>query len=392
MWKTAITSLVAAIVGGALVFGGITYVVPQRDAAVTGATTTTTAPDSGAKTSQRALSPAEVYERFNNGVVHVRSAFTGARTDFFGFPIVETQVAEGSGFIIDGTGLIVTNAHVVEGSNVKASRITVVLSDKSEVEAKLLGTDINTDLALLKIDPGKRELEVLELGDSSKLKVGDSVYAIGSPFGLEGTMTEGIISALNRTIDSPNGQFKIRNVVQTDAAVNPGNSGGPLIDATGKVIGVNSQIAARSGDFAGVAFAVPSNTVRDITAQLEDEGRASHPWVGISGIEINKEFADLMKLPVDRGVLIVRVFQGSPAAVAGIKGGDKRLITSQGEIIIGGDVVTKIDGVTIATMDELVGIVRDNKVGETIELEIYRGGKKESLSLKLGELPQSTSE
>ncbi|OFW31988.1 MAG: hypothetical protein A2074_08230 [Candidatus Aquicultor primus] len=392
MWKTAITSLIAAIIGGALVFGGITYVIPQEDSATTKATTTTSAPDTGAKSSQQALSPAEIYEQFNNGVVHVRSVFTGARTDFFGFPIVETQVAEGSGFIIDNTGLIVTNAHVVEGSNVKASQVTVVLSDKSEVEAKLLGTDINTDLALLKIDPGTRTLEALELGDSSKLKVGDSVYAIGSPFGLEGTMTEGIISALNRTIDSPNGQFKIRNVVQTDAAVNPGNSGGPLIGVTGKVIGVNSQIAARSGDFAGVAFAVPSNTVKDIAAQLKDKGRASHPWVGISGLEINKELADLITLPVDRGVLIVQVFQGSPAAAAGIRGGDKRLITNQGEIIIGGDVVTKIDGTMITTMDELISIVRDNKVGETVELEIYRGGKKESISLKLGELPQSASE
>ena len=392
MWKTAITSLIAAIIGGALVFAGITYVIPQEDSGTTKATTTTSAPDTGAKSSQQALSPAEIYEQFNNGVVHVRSVFTGARTDFFGFPIVETQVAEGSGFIIDNTGLIVTNAHVVEGSNVKASQVTVVLSDKSEVEAKLLGTDINTDLALLKIDPGTRKLEALELGDSSKLKVGDSVYAIGSPFGLEGTMTEGIISALNRTIDSPNGQFKIRNVVQTDAAVNPGNSGGPLIGVTGKVIGVNSQIAARSGDFAGVAFAVPSNTVKDIAAQLKDKGRASHPWVGISGLEINKELADLITLPVDRGVLIVQVFQGSPAAAAGIRGGDKRLITNQGEIIIGGDVVTKIDGTMITTMDELIGIVRDKKVGETVELEIYRGGKKESISLKLGELPQSASE
>ncbi|MDI6815681.1 MAG: trypsin-like peptidase domain-containing protein [Actinomycetota bacterium] len=392
MWKTAITSFIAAIIGGALVFGAITYIIPQEVLTTPGATTTTTMPDSGAKTPQPTLSPAEVYERYNSGVVHIRSVFTGERTDFFGFPIVETQVAEGSGFIIDNAGLIVTNAHVVEGSDVKASQITVVLSDKTEVEAKLLGTDINTDLALLKIDPGKRKLEVLELGDSSKLRVGDSVYAIGSPFGLEGTMTEGIISALNRTIDSPNGQFKIRNVVQTDAAVNPGNSGGPLISVTGKVIGVNSQIAARSGDFAGIAFAVPSNTVKDIVAQLQDKGRASHPWVGISGIEINKELADLITLPVDRGVLIAQVFQGSPAAVAGLKGGDKRLITNQGEIIIGGDVVTKINGTMITTMDELIGIVRDNKVGETIELEIYRGNNRQSISLKLGELPQSTSE
>jgi S1-C subfamily serine protease len=392
MWKTAITSLIAAIIGGALFYGATTYIIPQKDVKATGATTTTTAPDTGAKTPRQALTPAEIYENHNSGVVHVRSVFTGARTDFFGFPIVETEVADGSGFIIDSTGLIVTNAHVVEGSNVKASQVTVVLSDKSEVEAKLLGTDVNTDLALLKIDPGKRKLEVLELGDSSKLKVGDSVFAIGSPFGLEGTMTEGIISALNRTIDSPNGQFKIRNVVQTDAAVNPGNSGGPLIDSSGKVIGVNSQIAARSGDFAGIAFAVPSNTVKEITGQLKEKGRASHPWVGISGIEINKELADLITLPVDKGVLIAQVFQGGPAAAAGLKGGDKRLITNQGEIIIGGDVVTKIDGTMITTMDELIGIVRDKKVGESIELEIYRAGKKETLSLKLGELPQSTSE
>jgi len=391
MWKTALTSFVSAILGGLLVFSAMSGVVPrdyQKD------DIKAIVKEARESNSSQELSAGEIYERFGAGVVHIRSVFTGTRTDFFGFIIPEKQVADGSGFIIDKSGLIVTNAHVVQDSRTRANRITVVLDDKTELEAKLLGTDVNTDLALLKIDPGNKKLSALELGDSSKLRVGDIVYAIGSPFGLEGTMTQGIVSALNRTIDSPNRQFRIRNVIQTDAAVNPGNSGGPLISSDGKVVGVNSQIAARSGDFAGIAFAVPSNTVKEVTSQIQKQGRASHPWVGISGEEINKELAEFLKLPVSKGIMIARVFPGSPAEKAGLKGGNQSLVNNEtGErFIVGGDIITKINKEKITSMDELLSAIRKHKVGDQIELEIHRDNEKKVIKLKLGELPQSAVE
>jgi S1-C subfamily serine protease len=322
--------------------------------------------------------------------VRIKSTFTRERVDFFGFPLPSSQEpASGSGFIIDKGGVIITNAHVVQDSNTVASSIIVVLSDSEEVTAKLLGTDPSTDIALLKIDPGKRSLRVLKLADSSKLQVGDTVYAIGSPFELEGTMTEGIISALNRTIESPNPSFMIRGAIQTDAAVNPGNSGGPLINSSGEVIGINSQIASSSGSFAGIAFAIPSNTVKTIASQIEKSGRAHHAWLGIGGVELTKEIADVAQLPVDKGVLIGRVFLGSPAEKAGLVGASRVLVDNYGRRIgIGGDLIVKIGNESVSTMDDVLNFVDKHKIGDSFKMEIYRGGKKMSITVKLDERPE----
>jgi len=395
MWKTAITSLISAALGGLLVFFAMSATLPEN---------INSSQNTGSKAANRSLTtqqPAgeltagEIYKEYGPGVVHIKSVFTTARRDFFGFTIPEQQrEADGSGFILDRSGIIVTNAHVVQGSNATASKITVFLSDNEEVQAKLLGTDPGTDLAVLKINPGKRDLRVVKLGDSSKLSVGDKVYAIGSPFKLDGTLTEGIVSALNRTIDSPDPNFKIRGAIQTDAAVNPGNSGGPLFNAYGEVIGINSQIASNSGSFAGIAFAIPSNTVKKVVKQIEEKGHASHPWIGISGMRVSKELADFMKLPVDKGVIIGQVIPDSPAEKAGLKGGNQQLVNNETgySIIIGGDIITKIDGTAVENMEDVINIVEKHKVGDKIKLEIYRGDKKITKTLTLGERPQSIIE
>ncbi|MBE0446546.1 MAG: trypsin-like peptidase domain-containing protein [Actinobacteria bacterium] len=390
MWRTALTSFISAVLGGLLVLSMIGAVIPpdyRKDS--------TKAVDRSADNSKprQGLPAGEIYKRFGPGVVHIRSTFTETVTDFFGFPMYRgTQEVDGSGFIIDKSGLIVTNAHVVQGSNINATTVKVFLDDKTGVEARLLGTDINTDLALLRIDPGKRKLTVLELGDSSKLNVGDTVYTIGSPFGLDGTMTQGIVSALNRTIYSPNRVFKIRNVIQTDAAVNLGNSGGPLISSSGKVIGVNSAIASTPGsvDFAGIAFAIPSNTVKDIVSQIRGRGKASHPWIGIAGRGISEGLASLIKLPISKGVIIERVSPGSPAEEAGLKGGNQSLINNDtGErLIIGGDIIARIGDVNVASMNDIQEFIDKHRVGDRVELEIYRGDQKKVVTLKLAERPE----
>lgn len=394
MWKTAITSLISAVIGGLLVFFAMSSMLTDSYQKVID-NPIIKSPSVQERTD--GLTASEIYSRFGPGVVHIKATFTTDRSDFFGFfvPMLpQEQEADGSGFIIDKSGLIVTNAHVVQDSNKIASRITVVLGDKEEIEAKLLGTDPNTDIALLKIDPGKTKLNVIKLGDSSKLKVGEKVYAIGSPFGLDGSMTEGIISALNRTIDSQNRQFKIRGAFQTDAAVNPGNSGGPLFNIYGEAIGVNSQIATQSGDFAGIAFAIPSNTVKEVVQQIKKSGRASHAWMGIAGMQINKELANLVRLPVSKGVMIAQVVSGSPAEQAGLRGGNQSLINNEtgDKIIIGGDIITKIDNTRVTSMDDILDFVEKHRVGDKVKLEVYRGDKKINIMLKLGERPGSIAE
>ncbi|MHB8840791.1 MAG: S1C family serine protease [Candidatus Aquicultor sp.] len=347
--------------------------------------------ESGGQKTTEGLTGGDIYKRFAPGVVHIKSVFTGVRSDFFGFSVPSQQEADGSGFIVDKSGLIVTNAHVVQDSNSTASKITVLMGNQQEVSAKLLGTDPSTDIAVLKIEPQGKTLRVLDLGDSSKLQVGDNVYAIGSPFDLDGTLTQGIVSAINRTIDSPNQQFKIRGAIQTDAAVNPGNSGGPLLNAFGEVIGINSQIASNSGSFAGIAFAIPSNTVKEIVGQIEKGGKASHPWIGVGGIEVSKDLANLLKLPVDRGVMIARVVPGSPAEKAGLKAGSQSLVNSQTgqQIPVGGDIIGKIDTIDVLTMDDILNFIEKHKVGDRVTLEVYRGKDKKHVTLSLGERPQN---
>ncbi|PIW22516.1 MAG: hypothetical protein COW32_04110 [Candidatus Aquicultor secundus] len=387
VWKTALTSLVSAVIGGLLVFFALQATVPVTKGKVINQVVR----ESGGQKTTGGLTGGDIYKRFAPGVVHIKSVFTGVRSDFFGFSVPLQQEADGSGFIVDKSGLIVTNAHVVQDSNSTANKITVLMGDQQEVSAKLLGTDPSTDIAVLKIDPQGKTLRVLDLGDSSKLQVGDDVYAIGSPFELDGTLTQGIVSAINRTIDSPNQQFKIRGAIQTDAAVNPGNSGGPLLNAFGEVVGINSQIASNSGSFAGIAFAIPSNTVKEIVGQIEKSGKASHPWLGIGGIEVGKDMAKLLKLPVDHGVMIAQVVPGSPAEKAGLKAGSQSLVNSQTgqRIPVGGDIIGKIDTISVLTMDDILNFVEKHKVGDRVTLEVYRGKEKKQVTFALGERPQN---
>ncbi len=298
-------------------------------------------------------------------------------------------IATGSGFLIDTEGHIVTNNHVVEG----ATRVEVKLgsSDTSHT-AEVVGADPATDVALLKVDVPAAQQHPLSLGDSSKVRVGDPVVAIGNPFGLDRTVTAGIVSALQRQIQAPNG-FSISHVIQTDAAINPGNSGGPLIDSAGNVIGINSQIQTGGGGNGnvGIGFAVPIDTAREVVQQLEQHGEIKHAFIGISGGSVTPAVAKALKLPVEKGVLVNEVVKGSPADKAGIEGGDTQATIEGAEVTLGGDIITEMDGKPVASMEDVINLVNEAHPGEKIEVTVLRGDNEEkTFEVTLGVRPEST--
>jgi S1-C subfamily serine protease len=291
--------------------------------------------------------------------------------------------ATGSGFVIDGDGHILTNAHVVAG----ADEIDVKLGDQSPVQAKLVGRDPSTDLAVLQVDPDQVDLDPLPLADSAQVRVGDPVVAIGNPFGLDRTATAGIVSAIQREIQAPNG-FSISNAIQTDAPINPGNSGGPLLDASGRVIGVTSQIATGGGNGSvGIGFAVPSSTARDVVQQLLDSGVVHHAYLGISGTDIDPQIADALNLPVEQGALVEQVVNGGPADDAGVQEGHQQVTVAGQPILAGGDVITAIDGHPVTSMDDVAAAVNAKQVGDQLTLTVLRDGQHQDLSVTLGERP-----
>jgi S1-C subfamily serine protease len=326
----------------------------------------------------------EIYRRDGPGVVFIAAEVTTQQESPFGLPLEQRGQATGSGFVTDEEGHILTNAHVVED----ASKIEVKFSDDRTLDAKLLGSDTSTDVALLKVKASKELLKPLRLGDSSKAEVGDTVVAIGNPFGLDRTVTTGIVSALQRKLEAPNG-FTIDNVIQTDAAINPGNSGGPLLDSLGRVLGINSQIATggSGGGSIGIGFAVPINTAKKIAAQLQSKGRVEHAYLGITGISITQAMAENLNLPSDRGVLVQRAT--GPAAKAGIKGGDTQVSLGGANILLGGDVIVGIDGKQVKSMEDVIRIVDSKEPGDEVTLELQRGGKKRTAKVKLGNRPAS---
>jgi S1-C subfamily serine protease len=299
-------------------------------------------------------------------------------------------IATGSGFLIDTEGHIVTNNHVVEG----ADRVEVKLgsSDKTYT-AEVVGTDPATDVALLKVDAPADSLHPLALGDSSNVEVGEPVVAIGNPFGLDRTVTSGIVSALQRQIQAPNG-FSISHVIQTDAAINPGNSGGPLIEADGKVIGINSQIQTGGGGNGnvGIGFAVPINTAREVVRQIEDHGEIKHAYLGISGGSITPDLAKALKLPEEEGVLVNEVVKGGPADEAGIEGGDTSATIEGASFRLGGDVITEVDGKKISGMEDVINAVNAASPGDKMELTVDRDGKPQTIDVTLGVRPASAEE
>jgi S1-C subfamily serine protease len=287
----------------------------------------------------------------------------------------------GSGFVMDTRGYILTNNHVIEN----AQDIAVTLGDGQRFPAKLVGTDVRDDVALIKIDPGDHKLTALPIGDSSTLQVGQHVLAIGNPFGFQSTLTTGVVSALGRTVQTSDESF-IDGAIQTDAAINHGNSGGPLLNSHGEVIGINSAIYSTSGTTAGIGFAIPINTAKRIASDLITNGRVRQVYLGFQAIALDPGFAQALGLPVDGGLLIEDVDQGSPAARAGLRGGDRTVIAGMTRIKIGGDVVTAINGQKIASqLDMAVALDKDHP-GDTVTLEIYRANQKMNVPMTLGEL------
>jgi S1-C subfamily serine protease len=295
----------------------------------------------------------------------------------------EGGTATGSGFVVDEDGTIITNAHVVDGAN----EVTVSFEEGGDsIDAEVKGVDPDTDLAVLKIDPGEVEdLTVLPLGDSSEVQVGDPVVAIGNPFGLQRTVTTGIVSALQRQIDAPSG-FGISNVIQTDASINPGNSGGPLLDSQGRVIGINSQIATGGGQGSvGIGFAVPVNTLRDLLPELRQGEEIERAYLGVSMATVNEDVANEADLPVDSGALVESVEEGTPAEEAGLRGTE--IDEPSGDLARPGDIIVGINGEPVETADDVVSAVAGLQPGDTAELEIYRGDDKRTVRVELGERP-----
>ena len=378
----AIGAGIAIGVGAATWPDSGTTTVIEKTAAATPAVTEVSQPASFSATGSN-LSIQEIYRRSGPGVVQIVASTTkSSSTD----PLdqQQSQRALGSGFVISKTGHIVTNYHVVQN----AEEIEVNFSGGDRVKASLVGVDPSTDLAVLKVDMPSDALTPLVLADSDKVQVGDAVVAIGNPFGLDRTVTSGIVSAVQRSITSPN-DFQIDHVIQTDAAINHGNSGGPLLNGQGEVIGVNSQI--ETGGYAegnvGVGFAVPSNTVKDVVSQLIETGKVERAFLGIEMQTISADSADSLRLPVSKGVLVATVRPGSPADKAGLEGGTSSAVVDGQTWVLGGDVIVKADGKAIENSDQLRDIVLAKKPDDTLTLEVNRDGKIVTLSVKLGRQP-----
>ena len=326
-----------------------------------------------------------VYESAAPAVVNISTVVIAY--DFFMRPVPQ-EGGTGSGFLYDAEGHIVTNYHVVEN----AEELSVTLADGEVYPAQIVGVDPSNDLAVVRIDVENLPQPVA-LGDSDGLRVGEFVVAIGNPFGLERTLTVGVISSLGRVIESPDGRF-IGEAIQTDAAINPGNSGGPLLDLEGRVIGVNSQIISPSRASAGIGFAVPVNTVKRVVPQLIAQGRYAHPWLGVQPLGLTPERAQAfreagMDVPVDEGLLMIEVIPGGPADRAGIRGGDRIVQLGNVQLPLGGDIVTAINGQAVDDLQELtVYLETRTQVGDTVEVTIFRDGVEQNVRVTLAERPR----
>jgi S1-C subfamily serine protease len=317
-----------------------------------------------------------VYREASAAVANILTKATAY--DFFMDPVpVE---GAGSGFVIDARGYILTNFHVVQ----EAQSIEVVLGDQTRYPAKFLGADQRNDVALIKIEPKGKPLMALPLGDSAKLQVGQKVLAIGNPFGFQSTLTTGVVSALGRNVQTSQTTL-IDEAIQTDAAINRGNSGGPLLNSHGEVIGINSAIYTPSGTTAGIGFAIPVNTAKRIAHDLMTEGRVRQAFLGAQTLEVGGWLAEALDLPVKDGLLIEEVTRGGPAAAAGLHGGDREAMAGMRRIATGGDLIVAIDGQKIANQFDLNVVLNRKRPGDTVSVTVYRGGKKMDMPVKLGE-------
>jgi len=324
-----------------------------------------------------------VYDTVSPGVVNISS------TSYVqGFFEVYSQQGTGSGSIIDEEGHILTNFHVVQN----AQQLDVALADKSHYKAKVVGTDPSNDMAVIKIDAPRDKLHVVKLGASADLKVGQKVLAIGNPFGLDHTLTTGIISGLGRPLRAPDGRL-IESVIQTDAAINPGNSGGPLLNARGEMIGINSAIYSPQGEgggFIGIGFAVPVDKAKELIPDLIALGHARRPWLGVYTYPMNQRVAEQFDFSTDKGLMVIDIASDSPAQRAGLQVGNIPVSDGRTRFKLGGDIIVKVGGQDVNDPDDLTSVLNKHKIGETVDVELVRSGKHMTVPVKLAEQPVNT--
>ena len=330
--------------------------------------------------------PGQIYQRLAPGVVTVISIFQGGLLD-----TESGEGGQGSGFVLDGDGYVATNAHVVTTSTgtddgKRAEKVFVEFSDGNRVPAEVVGDDPNADVALLKLETGGLSLTPLPLGRSSSIEVGDPVAAIGSPFGEKQSLSVGVVSAVDRSIESLT-RFQIGNAIQTDAAINPGNSGGPLLDASGRVIGINAQIKSESGGGEGVGFAIPVDAVRRSLNELRRRGRVSYGYLGVSSVVLWPQAAKRLGLDVRDGAVVARVEPDSPAEEAGLEAGNGEIEFQAASLPTGGDVIVAVDGQHLTRSDDLADVISAKRAGERVTLRVLRDGERRTVEIELGQRP-----
>jgi S1-C subfamily serine protease len=376
---TRTVTVTAALVAAAAIGAGggaATYAALGSDGAPTTVRQVTVASSQPAASTSESLSASEVYEKAYKSVVEITTTLSQPS------PMGGEQQAsgQGSGFVFDSAGHIVTNHHVVDG----AQSVSVRFWDGSSYDATVVGSDPSTDLAVIKVDAPADALVPLALGNSDELSVGESVVAIGSPFGLENTLTSGVVSALNREMTSQN-NFTISNSIQTDAAINHGNSGGPLLNAAGQVIGVNTQIKSESGGSDGIGFAIPSSTVSSIVPQIISSGSVEHAYLGVGVATLSQSVADQLGVPA--GVMVTEVREGTPAADAGLRAASGSAMVDGQSYPTGGDVITAVEGTAITDGAALQSAIDAKRPGDSVEITFTRDGNSTTLQVSLGTRP-----
>ncbi len=321
----------------------------------------------------------EVYRKAAPGVVNIVSVVLSREFFFHAVP----REGAGSGAIVDKRGYILTNNHVIKN----ARRLEVTLADGDKFPADLVGADPYSDLAVIKIDPGRKDLKVIPMADSSDIRVGRKVLAIGNPFGLGETLTTGIVSSVGRTIRTEEG-YEIEDAIQTDASINPGNSGGPLLNSDGEIIGINTAILSPTGTSVGIGFAIPINIAKAILPQLIEKGYVSYPWLGVQIFPVIPGTAKILNLKVDRGAMVVETVPGGPADRAGIRGANRQIIAGNLVIPADGDVIVEFDGVPVESSEQLVRLIRERRPGDVVKTRILRNNRYFAMEVRLGERPQ----
>ncbi len=381
--RSTASNLIAGVLGGLIVLiaGAIliaTDVIDTGDSRTVVRQPSITQPASDPSATDGGRTVQDIYRDEGSSVAFIEAEGVSGDSPLGG----GQGTATGSGFVVDDDGTILTNAHVVDG----ASGVTVSFEEGGEsIDAEVKGVDADLDLAVLKIDPSEVEgLKAIPLGDSGQAQVGDPVVAIGNPLGFQRTVTTGIVSALGREIDAPSG-FSISNVIQTDASINPGNSGGPLLDAQGRVIGINSQIATSGGQGSvGIGFAVPVNVAKQVLPQLRQGQEIERAYLGVQMAAVNEELQEQLDLPVAEGALITEAVEGGPAADAGLRGG----LDASGAPSADGDLIVAVDGQNVSDPNGVAAAVADKQPGDKVEIEVYRGEETETITVTLGERPE----